>query len=52
MRSVIAEKQGEQCRCNQCGHEWEARVRDPQCCPKCKRYDWDEPKKGESNAAD
>ena len=36
--------------CNQCGWEWEARVPDPSTCPKCKRYDWREPKKGDGYA--
>ena len=34
-------------RCNQCPHEWAQRgVNVPLCCPRCKRYDWNEPKKG------
>lgn len=34
-------------RCNQCGSEWDSRVKEgvPLACPRCKRYDWDEPKK-------
>ncbi len=31
--------------CNQCDFEWESRVADPSCCPRCKRYDWAEHKK-------
>lgn len=34
--------------CNQCGYEWKPRpasAGNPTCCPKCKRYDWDEPSK-------
>lgn len=31
--------------CNQCGLDWEPRVEEPACCPRCKRYDWEEPKK-------
>lgn len=28
------------CRCNLCGHEWNATVFRPKSCPKCKRYDY------------
>ena len=28
----------------QCGHEWISRVERPECCPRCKRYDWDKAK--------
>lgn len=28
--------------CRGCGHTWEPRVAEPQCCPRCKRYDWRE----------
>ncbi len=31
--------------CNQCDLDWEPRVADPSCCPRCKRYDWAERKK-------
>lgn len=31
--------------CNQCDLDWEPRVADPSCCPRCKRYDWAEHKK-------
>lgn len=24
--------------CNKCGHDWIARVENPQVCPRCKRY--------------
>ena len=30
-------------KCQRCGHEWEARVKVPRSCPRCKRYDWDKP---------
>jgi hypothetical protein len=34
-------------KCNQCGHEWQTRgQKTPVACPACKRYDWQEPKKG------
>ena len=33
--------------CNQCGLDWTPRVDKPRACPGCKRYDWNEPKKGE-----
>ena len=52
MRVVTQETKPEVARCNQCGHVWEPRVNPPQSCPRCKRYDWNEPKKGEVNAAD
>ena len=31
-------------KCNQCGYRWYSRMVNikPRCCPKCKRYDWDE----------
>ena len=29
--------------CKKCGHEWEARVKSPVCCPRCKRADWQKP---------
>ena len=32
--------------CNQCEKDWTPRVDNPACCPRCKRYDWREPKKG------
>jgi len=32
--------------CNQCGLEWTPRVANPRACPGCKRYNWNEPKKG------
>ena len=28
----------------QCGHEWISRVEKPECCPRCKSYDWDKAK--------
>ncbi len=31
-------------KCKRCGHEWDSRVKEPACCPKCKRYDWNEEK--------
>ena len=34
------------CHCNQCGYDWRAKVENPRACTRCKRYDWDEPKKG------
>lgn len=33
--------------CNQCGLDWDSRIEKPRACPRCKRYDWNEPKKGE-----
>jgi len=34
--------------CERCGHVWQPRrtTRRPKVCPKCKRYDWQEPKRG------
>lgn len=32
--------------CNQCGFEWSTKVEKPKTCTRCKRYDWNEPKKG------
>lgn len=29
-------------KCKKCGHEWEVRKEKPLCCPRCKRYDYDE----------
>ena len=39
--------------CNQCESEWVARPRSriPVQCPRCKRVDWAEPKKGIKNAS-
>lgn len=37
------------CHCNQCGYNWKPRPEtngNPRACPSCKRYDWQEPKKG------
>ena len=37
------------CHCNQCGSDWEPNARsggNPVQCPRCKRVDWREPKKG------
>ena len=31
--------------CNQCEYEWEPMGGTPKVCTKCKRYDWQEPKK-------
>lgn len=31
--------------CLKCGHKWESRIKHPQCCPRCKSYTWDKPKK-------
>ena len=32
--------------CNQCDLDWEPRVENPRACTRCKRYDWNQPKKG------
>lgn len=32
--------------CNQCGSAWKSRIKSPVQCPRCKRYDWRQPKKG------
>ena len=38
------------CHCNQCGYDWKPRNGpNPVACPKCKRYDWNEAKKGNGN---
>ena len=37
--------------CKQCGLEWTPRVANPRACPGCKRYDWNEPKKGVAKVA-
>lgn len=36
-------------KCRHCGHEWYPRTeKEPEVCPKCKRYNWKEvPKKRE-----
>lgn len=34
--------------CQKCGHDWDGRVENPECCPKCKSYDWNKTK-GESS---
>jgi len=32
------------CKRETCGHRWEPKsARKPQCCPKCKSYEWDKP---------
>lgn len=31
--------------CNQCEHDWTPSKPAPKCCPKCKRYNWAEPKR-------
>lgn len=28
------------CKCEQCGYEWESRVKNPKQCTRCKRWDW------------
>ena len=28
--------------CIKCKHKWTNRIEKPLCCPKCKRYDWEE----------
>ena len=40
------------CHCNQCGSDWEPNARsggNPVQCPRCKRVDWREPRKGVKN---
>ena len=32
-------------KCRFCDFQWEARVKKPAACPKCKRYDYDKPQK-------
>lgn len=33
-------------RCERCNHEWISKgKREPKICPKCKRVDWDKPRK-------
>jgi len=33
-------------KCKKCEHEWFGRLEiKPAVCPKCKQYDWNEPKK-------
>lgn len=34
------------CHCNQCENDWKSRKANPTACPRCKRYDWAQPKKG------
>jgi len=34
-----------QLKCKRCGYSWITRTNSPRCCPKCKSYDWDKPKK-------
>ena len=29
-----------ECKCKVCGYKWNSKVNKPKCCPKCKRYDW------------
>lgn len=33
--------------CNQCGYKWKTKKQLVKCCPKCKRYDWNEINKSE-----
>lgn len=35
------------CKCQLCGHEWQARTESPKACPNCKRYDWSKEEKKE-----
>lgn len=37
--------------CNQCESDWDQRLKDriPVQCPRCKRVDWREPRKGVKN---
>jgi DNA-binding transcriptional regulator YiaG len=28
-------------KCQKCGHEWQARTKNPKACPACKSYGWD-----------
>lgn len=39
-------------KCNQCDYEWEPKIKGttPTVCTRCKRYDWQEPKKALGNA--
>ena len=36
--------------CHKCNYEWEAIKKNPRCCPKCKRYDYNI--KGEPTSPD
>jgi endogenous inhibitor of DNA gyrase (YacG/DUF329 family) len=33
-------------KCELCGHVWESRKATPNCCPRCKRYDFKQKRKG------
>jgi hypothetical protein len=36
------------CICQRCGHQWNPRIDSrPQCCPACKSYNWNKPRKRE-----
>lgn len=28
------------CKCLKCGYSWEAYLKTPKCCPRCKSYVW------------
>ena len=32
-------------KCLLCGYEWDSKIDNPKCCPKCKRYDWNKKEK-------
>ncbi len=32
-------------KCNQCGHEWVPRIKNPRMCAKCHSVRWDKPKR-------
>jgi len=38
------------CICKKCGWSWTARVDKPACCPACKQYNYDKPKKKEGGS--
>ncbi len=35
----IAKEKDMKCKCH-CGYEWESKIDNPKCCPKCKSYRW------------
>lgn len=36
-------------KCLRCNYEWKSKeTKRPECCPRCKSYRWDKPKKEEN----
>ena len=45
-------KQREQLHCQRCGHDWFPLVEEPVVCPRCKSYNWREPREEKDGERD